>query len=79
MAAYVAYADEEPVSCAMALLSHGRGLGDALTRTATRAGFALGAQAAWLGASAMGADLYRRIGFEDVGTAMVEYESPAPR
>ena len=40
------------------------------------AGFALGAKAAWLGASAMGADLYRRIGFEDLGTAMVEYESP---
>jgi ribosomal protein S18 acetylase RimI-like enzyme len=92
LAAYVAYADEEPVSCAMTLVSHGvcgifyvatvesarrRGLGDALTRTATRAGFALGAKAAWLGASAMGADLYRRIGFEDVGTAMVEYESPA--
>ena len=92
LAAYVAYANEEPVSCAMTLVSHGvcgifyvatvesarrRGLGEALTRTATRAGFALGAKAAWLGASAMGADLYRRIGFEDVGTAMVEYESPA--
>ncbi len=92
LAAYVAYAGDGPVACAMTLLSHGvcgifyvatvesarrRGLGEALTRTATRAGFALGAQAAWLGASAMGADLYRRIGFEDVGTAMVEYESPA--
>jgi ribosomal protein S18 acetylase RimI-like enzyme len=92
LAAYVAYADKEPVSCAMTLVSHGvcgifyvatveharrRGLGEALTRTATRAGFALGAKAAWLGASAMGADLYRRIGFEDLGTAMVEYESPA--
>lgn len=92
LAAFVAYANEEPVSCAMTLVSHGvcgifyvatvenarrRGLGEALTRTAARAGFALGAKAAWLGASAMGADLYRRIGFEDVGTAMVEYESAA--
>jgi ribosomal protein S18 acetylase RimI-like enzyme len=83
---YVAYAGGEPVSCAMTLVSHGvcgifyvatvesarrRGLGEALTRTATRAG------AAWLGASEIGAALYRRIGFEDLGTAMVEYESPA--
>jgi ribosomal protein S18 acetylase RimI-like enzyme len=92
LAAYVAYAGDEPVSCAMTLVSHGvcgifyvatvesarrRGLGDALTRTATGAGFALGAKAAWLGASEMGAGLYRRIGFEELGTAVVEYESPA--
>jgi hypothetical protein len=25
----------------------------------------------------MGADLYRRIGFSDLGTTIVEYESPA--
>ena len=54
-----------------------RGLGDALTRMAARAGFELGARAAWLGASEMGADLYRRIGFSDLGTTIVEYESPA--
>ena len=30
----------------------------------------------WLGASEMGADLYRRIGFSDLGTRIVEYESP---
>jgi ribosomal protein S18 acetylase RimI-like enzyme len=53
-----------------------RGLGDALTRIAARAGFALGARAAWLGASEMGADLYRRIGFSDLGTTVIEYESP---
>jgi ribosomal protein S18 acetylase RimI-like enzyme len=53
-----------------------RGLGDALTRMAARTGFEMGAAAAWLGASEMGAALYRRIGFEDLGAAIVEFESP---
>jgi ribosomal protein S18 acetylase RimI-like enzyme len=92
IAAFVAYMGAEPVSCAMTLVSHRiagvfyvatveharrRGLGDALTRMAARAGFELGAGAAWLGASEMGADLYRRIGFQDLGTSIVELESPA--
>jgi ribosomal protein S18 acetylase RimI-like enzyme len=92
IAALVAYMDGEPVSCAMTLVSHRiagvfyvatveqarrRGLGDALTRMAARAGFELGAGAAWLGASEMGAGLYRRIGFQDLGTSIVELESPA--
>ena len=91
IAAVVAYAGAEPVACAMTLLSHRvagvfyvatveharrRGLGDALTRIATRSGFELGAQAAWLGASEMGASLYRRIGFQPLGTTLVELESP---
>lgn len=91
IAAFVAYVDDAPAACAMTLVSHGvagvfyvatveharrRGLGDALTRIAARAGFSLGAQAAWLGASEMGAALYRRIGFADLGTSIVEYESP---
>jgi len=94
IAAFVAYLDSAPVSCAMTLVSHGvagvfyvatvasarrRGLGDALTRDAARAGFELGARAAWLGASEMGADLYRRIGFSDLGTTIVEYESKAEK
>jgi hypothetical protein len=53
-----------------------RGLGDALTRLAARSGFELGAGAAWLGASEMGAGLYRRIGFEALGSTLVELESP---
>jgi ribosomal protein S18 acetylase RimI-like enzyme len=92
IAAFVVYVDGAPVACSMALVSHGvagvyyvatvesarrRGLGDALTRVAARAGFQLGARAAWLGASKMGADLYRRIGFSDLGSTIVEYESPA--
>lgn len=91
IAAFVAYMGAEPVACAMTLVSHRvagvfyvatveharrRGLGDALTRVATGAGFEMGADAAWLGASEMGAGLYRRIGFEDLGSTLVELESP---
>jgi ribosomal protein S18 acetylase RimI-like enzyme len=91
IAAFVAYLGGEPVACAMTLVSHRvagvfyvatveharrRGLGDALTRLAARTGFEMGADAAWLGASEMGAALYRRIGFEDLGSTLVELESP---
>jgi hypothetical protein len=44
---------------------------------AARAGFEMGADAAWLGASEMGAGLYRRIGFQDLGATVVELESPS--
>ncbi len=92
IAAFVAYMGAEPVACAMTLVSHRvagvyyvataeharrRGLGDALTRRAARAGFELGAATAWLGASEMGAGLYRRIGFRDFGATLVELESPS--
>jgi ribosomal protein S18 acetylase RimI-like enzyme len=90
--AFVAADAEGPVSTAMTLVSHGvagvywvatverarrRGLGDALTRAATRAGFDMGGRAAWLGASRMGASLYRSIGFRDLDVLYGEYESPA--
>src|SRR3954465_1170839 len=92
VAAFVAYLGAEPVACAMTLVSHRvagvfyvatveharrRGLGDALTRMTARTGFEMGAAAAWLGASEMGAGLYRRIGFEPLGSTLVELESPA--
>jgi ribosomal protein S18 acetylase RimI-like enzyme len=92
IAAFVIYVDGAPVSCSMTLVSHGvagvyyvatvasarrRGLADALTRVAAQAGFELGARVVWLGASEMAADLYRRIGFSDLGSTIVEYESPA--
>src|SRR5262249_34061533 len=88
--AFVAFAGRDPVACAMAFVSHrvagigwlgtvprarGRGLGDAPTRMAARAGFALGASAAWTGASPMGESIARRIGFVPVGTYR-EYEPP---
>jgi ribosomal protein S18 acetylase RimI-like enzyme len=92
IAAFVAYLGADPVACAMTLVSHRvagvfyvatierarrRGLADALTRLAARTGFEMGADAAWLGASDMGAGLYRRIGFRDLGTTLVELESPS--
>ena len=79
IAAFVAYLGAEPVACAMTLVSHRvagvfyvatveharrRGLGDALTRIAARAGFE------------MGAGLYRRIGFQELGSTLVELEAP---
>ena len=94
IAAFIAYLGAEPVACAMTLVSHRvagvfyvatveharrRGLGDALTRLAARTGFDMGADAAWLGASEMGAGLYRRIGFQDLGTTLVELESPTSK
>jgi ribosomal protein S18 acetylase RimI-like enzyme len=94
IAAFVAYLGAEPVACAMTLVSHRvagvfyvatveharrRGLGDALTRRAARAGFEMGAEAAWLGASEMGAGLYRRIGFEALGSTLVELASPTAK
>ena len=36
----------------------------------------MGAETAWLGASEMGAGLYRRIGFEALGVTLVELASP---
>jgi hypothetical protein len=36
----------------------------------------MGADAAWLGASQMGASLYQRIGFEALGSTVMELESP---
>jgi ribosomal protein S18 acetylase RimI-like enzyme len=92
VAAFVAYADAQPVACAMTLVSHRvagvfyvatverarrRGLGDALTRLAARSGFEMGAHVAWLGASEAGANLYCRIGFKPLGSMLVELESPS--
>jgi ribosomal protein S18 acetylase RimI-like enzyme len=88
--AFIGYVDGRPASTAMTLVSHGvagvfwvataewarrRGLGDALTRTATNAGFDRGARAVWLGSSEMGAGLYRRIGFAEFGPRYQEYEA----
>jgi GNAT superfamily N-acetyltransferase len=46
----------------------GRGYGAALTAQAALAGFAGGAKLAWLGSSAMGLSVYRRLGFHEVTT-----------
>jgi ribosomal protein S18 acetylase RimI-like enzyme len=83
IAAVVAYDDDGPVATAMAIATHGtaylawvgtmtraqrRGLGAAVTDAATVAGFDLGGRVATLLASPMGAPVYRRLGWRDVGT-----------
>lgn len=82
VAAVVAYDSDGPVATASAMVSGGvsyiawvgtaqrsmrRGLGDALTRAATAAGLELGADVTALLASPMGAPVYRRMGFDEVG------------
>lgn len=81
VAGYVAYLDDRPVSAAMTVYSgrvaglfvvatssgaRRRGLGELVSRAATRAGFELGAAAVVLQATAAGEPVYRRIGFEKI-------------
>jgi GNAT superfamily N-acetyltransferase len=80
-AAFVAYADGRPVASASVLIAQGiggiqwvavveqarrRGLAALCTAAAADAGFALGAEVAWLEASHMGEPVYARMGFEEV-------------
>lgn len=82
LVAVVAYDPDGPVATASALVARDvsyiawvgtaqramrRGLGDAVTRAATTAGLELGADVTALLASPMGAPVYRRMGFDDVG------------
>ncbi len=79
VAAFIAYLDDEPVSIAMTIVSHGvagiywvgsleqargKGLGRAVTAAATNAGFELGAEIASLQASPMGKPIYEAMGYE---------------
>ena len=81
-AVVVAYDPDGPVATASALVARDvsyiawvgtaqramrRGLGDAVTRAATASGLDLGAGVTALLASPMGAPVYRRMGFVDVG------------
>lgn len=81
IAAFVAYEGSAPLATAFTLVTHGvagifwvgtvptgrgRGLGEAVTRAATNAGFDMGARIAGLTASPMGAPVYRRMGFVEV-------------
>jgi hypothetical protein len=82
LATVIAYDAEGPVASAQALATHGtaylqwvatkqrafrQGAGRAVTEAATKAGFELGASVATLMASSMGAPLYRKLGWTDVG------------
>jgi predicted GNAT family acetyltransferase len=81
--AYVLYLSGEPVSAALAMVSHGvggiywvgtvpaarrHGYGDLCSRAATNAGFALGAKTMCLQASPMGAPIYERLGYRTIYT-----------
>ena len=88
----VGYDGDRPVATATAFLSHGvtcigwvavvpdqhrRGLGAAVTAHVTNLGLELGGRAAVLMASPMGAPVYRRMGFVDVGL-LRGLSAPAP-
>lgn len=83
VAAFVAYADDEPVAGALSYTAppvtriawvgtvptyRRRGLGDAATRAAILAGFDRGATIAALESSAIGLELYRSMGFRQITT-----------
>lgn len=78
---YVAYLDGRPVSAALTVHSgrvaglflvatstdaRRRGLGESVSRAATRAGFQMGAEAVVLQATAAGEPVYRKIGYEKI-------------
>lgn len=90
-AAFIAYADERPVAIAMTIVSHGvagiywvgsveevrgRGIGRAITATATNAGFDLGGEIASLQASQMGESVYAAMGYETIHTYRLLMASP---
>ena len=80
--AFVAYEAERPIATGTLFLTHGvtyigwigtarehgrRGLGSSLTAWLVNRGHSLGAHGSVLLASPMGAPIYRRLGFVDVG------------
>jgi ribosomal protein S18 acetylase RimI-like enzyme len=90
-AAFVAYAGGEPVAAASVVLAReiggiqwvgvverarGRGLARQVTAAAANAGFAMGAECAWLEASDMGEPVYARMGFEVVFSYRLWVASP---
>jgi hypothetical protein len=94
IAAYLAVDDEGPVATAQSIATYGtaylqwvgtrqrafgRRAGPAVTQAATIGGFELGASMATLVASAMGAPIYRKLGWSDVGRVVsrVQFTPPA--
>lgn len=92
--AFVGYDGADPVAAATLFLTHGvayigwvavrpghqrRGLGAAATATVVNRGYELGARCSTLLASPMGAPVYRRLGFVDVGWAVELAKPPRER
>jgi hypothetical protein len=90
-ATFVAYVEGRPVAIAMTIVNNGvagiywvgsieevrgRGLGRAITATATNAGFDLGGEIASLQASQMGEPIYRAMGYETIHTYRLLMAAP---
>jgi hypothetical protein len=93
-ASFIAYMEGRPVAIAMTIVSHGvagiywvgsveevrgRGLGRAITATATNAGFDLGGEVASLQASQMGEGIYTAMGYEKIHTYRLLMAAPPER
>ena len=89
--AFVAYLEGTPAAAAHVIMAagvgvvswvgttqmaRGRGLGEAVTRAATNAGFEMGGQVSWLAASTMGEAIYRRLGFREFSRSRTVYLWP---
>jgi ribosomal protein S18 acetylase RimI-like enzyme len=89
--AYVAYLEGNAAAAAQVIMTagvgvvswvgtmqmaRGRGLGEAVTRAATNAGFEMGGQVSWLTASTMGEAIYRRLGFREFSRSRTVYLWP---
>lgn len=89
--AYVAYFEGAPAAAAQVVMAagvgvvswvgttkmaRGRGLGEAVTRAATNAGFEMGGQVSWLTASEMGEATYHRLGFREFSRSRTFYLWP---
>jgi ribosomal protein S18 acetylase RimI-like enzyme len=89
--AFVAYLEGTPAAAAHVIMAAGvgvvswvgttqaaraRGLGEAVTRAATNAGFDTGGQVSWLVASTMGEAIYRRLGFREFSRSRSVYLWP---
>ncbi|MGE0542961.1 MAG: GNAT family N-acetyltransferase [Dehalococcoidia bacterium] len=87
---YLGYLDGEPVATALRITGHGiagiggvstipaarrRGIGEAITRHAALDGLADGCRASFLQATAMGFDLYQRMGYRHV----IDFHTWEPR
>lgn len=92
--AFVAYLEGTPAAAAQVIMAagvgvvswvgttqaaRGRGLGEAVTRAATNAGFDMDGKVSWLVASTMGETIYRRLGYREFSRSRTVYLWPGIR